>query len=176
MVEQKERAVTAQAIALRAMREQDLAAVWAVQAACYPPPMQEAQALLLARLRAAPATALVGCMAGAVCAYAFAYPSVLGRVTALGAPFVPPMAPDTLYLHDLAVAPHAHGRGLARRLAGALLAAAPAHGLRHAALVSVQDSRAFWEGLGYREDTGRERCAALASYPAPALYMTRPLD
>lgn len=160
---------------VRAMREDDLAAVLAVQAACYPPPMQEAAAVLLARLRAAPATALVACADGAVCAYVFAYPSLLGRVTPLDAPFALPAAPDTLYLHDLAVAPHALGRGLARRLAGRLLDGAAAPGLRHAALVSVQDSRRFWEGLGYREEGGRPRCAALATYPVDAIYMTRGL-
>jgi ribosomal protein S18 acetylase RimI-like enzyme len=193
---------------VRAMREDDLAAVLAVQAACYPPAMQEAAAVLLARLRAAPATTLVACCGGAdagadaganagagahadaadtadtaaaahaaaaVCAYVFAYPSLPGRVTPLGAPFALPAAPDTLYLHDLAVAPQALGRGLARRLAAALLAPAAALGLRQAALVSVQDSRQFWEGLGYREAHGRPRCAALATYPADAVYMTRAL-
>lgn len=165
----------AQAVALRAMREDDLAAVWAVQAACYPPPMQEAAALLLARLRAAPSTALVGCVGGTVRAYVFAYPSRLGRVTALGAAFVPAQAPDALYLHDLAVAPSAHGLGLARALAGRLLADAAASGLAHAALVSVQDSRRFWERLGFAEPAGRAPCAALASYPEGAVYMTRRL-
>lgn len=164
------------AVALRAMREDDLASVWAVQAACYPPAMQEAAALLLARLRAAPSTALVGCVGGAVRAYVFAYPSRLGRVTPLDGAFVPAPAPDALYLHDLAVAPGAHGLGLARRLAGRLLAEAAASGLEHAALVSVQDSRRFWERLGFAEQAGRAPCAALASYPGGAVYMTRGLN
>lgn len=162
-------------IALRHMRESDLDAVLAVQAAAYPPAMQEAAALLGARLRSAPSTALVACLDGAVCAYVFAYPSLLGRVTPLDAPFVPAPAPDTLYLHDLAVAPHALGRGLARRMVARLLARAASDGLRHTALVSVQDSRAFWESLGYREDAGRPPCTALASYPGAAIYMTRRL-
>jgi ribosomal protein S18 acetylase RimI-like enzyme len=162
-------------MALRRMRESDLDAVLAVQAGAYPPAMQEAADLLRARLRSAPSTALVACLGGAVCAYVFAYPSLLGRVTPLDAPFAPAAAPDTLYLHDLAVAPHALGRGLARRMVARLLARAAADGLRHAALVSVQESRAFWESLGYREDEGRPPCAALASYPGAAIYMTRAL-
>jgi ribosomal protein S18 acetylase RimI-like enzyme len=167
--------MAAPGIALRRMREEDLDAVLAVQAAAYPPAMQEAAALLRARLRSAPSTALVACLDGAVCAYVFAYPSSLGKVTPLDAPFAPAPAPDTLYLHDLAVAPHALGRGLARRMVARLLARAAADGLRHTALVSVQDSRAFWESLGYREDEKRLRCAALASYPGTAIYMTRGL-
>jgi ribosomal protein S18 acetylase RimI-like enzyme len=105
----------------------------------------------------------------------FAYPSRLGKLTPLGAPFMLPDAPDTLYTHDLAVAPRALGRGLARLLAQALMTRGRAQGLRHAALVSVQDSRRFWEGLGYRLDATRPPCPALASYPDGALYMTRAL-
>lgn len=163
----------AQAIHIRPMCEDQLAAVLAVQAACYPPVMQEPAAVVLARLRAAPATTLVACDGAAVCAYLFAYPSLLGRVTPLDAPFTPAAKPDTLYLHDLAVAPRALGQGLARRLAQALLDAAAGQGLRHAALVSVQDTRRFWEGLGFELDAGHPPCAALATYPGSALYMTK---
>ena len=161
---------------LRPMREDDLDAVLAVQAACYPPAMQEPAAVVLARLRAAPATTLVACEGGAVCAYLFAYPSRLGQVTPLDAPFAPAASPDTLYLHDLAVAPQALGRGLGRRLAEQLLEAGRQQGLRHAALVAVQESWRFWEGLGFAHDSGRPPCALLATYPGSALYMTRRLD
>jgi ribosomal protein S18 acetylase RimI-like enzyme len=161
--------------AVRPMTEADLRAVLAVQAACYPPAMQEAGAVVLARLRAAPATTLLACDEEGVCGYVFAYPSLRGRVTPLGAAFTLPDVPDTLYIHDLAVAPRALGRGLARRLAQQLMERGRAHGLHHAALVSVQDSRRFWEGLGYRLDGARPPCPALASYPDGALYMTRAL-
>lgn len=102
-------------IQLRPMRAADLAAVPAVQAACYPAPMQESAAVVLARLRASPDTVLVACDAGGVCAYLFAYRSVLGRITRLGGAFTPPLDPDTLDLHDLAVAPRAAGHLSDRR-------------------------------------------------------------
>jgi len=164
--------------AIRPMREDDLDAVLAIQARCYPAPMQEAADIVLARLRAAPATVLVACDDAGVCAYLFAYPSLLGEVTALGGAFAPPPAPDTLYLHDLAVAPRAHGRGLARALVERMLALGAARRLPHSALVAVQDSQGFWEGLGYvaQPGQGQERGgAALAGYPEGALYMTRVL-
>ena len=164
-----------QAIQICPMGEHQLAAVLAVQATCYPAAMQEPAAVVLARLRAAPATTLVACAGDAVHAYLFAYPSLLGRVTALDAPFVPAARPDTLYLHDLAVAPQALGRGLARRLVQQLLDQAAGEGLRHAALVSVQDTRRFWEGMGFEAEARRAPCAALATYPDHALYMTRRL-
>jgi ribosomal protein S18 acetylase RimI-like enzyme len=160
---------------VRTMREDDLAAVLALQALCYPPPLQEPAVVVLARLRAAPSTTLVACAGEAICGYLFAYPSRLGHITPLDAPFAPAPLPDTLYLHDLAVAPQALGRGLGRRLAQRLLAQAGARGLAHAALVSVQDTRRFWESLGFQPDDGRPPCRALAAYPDGAVYMTRRL-
>jgi predicted N-acetyltransferase YhbS len=154
------------------MAPADLDAVLAVQAACYPPPMQEAADVVRARVHASPDTVLVARDGDGVCAYLFAYPSRLGKVTSLGGEFSVPQTPDTLYLHDLAVAPRAAGQGIARRLVDAMLARAG--GLRHSALVSVQDSRRFWESLGYLRADGD--VAALATYPADAVYMTKRLS
>jgi len=158
---------------IRLMQHGDLDAVMAVQAACYPAPMQEARAVLEARLHAAATTCIVGCDDAGLCAYLFAYPSRLGAVTDLGAQFAPAAHPDTLYLHDLSVATRALGRGLARALVERSLANGRAAGWRHAALVSVQDSARFWAGLGFRPATPAG--AGLASYPVGALYMARPL-
>lgn len=165
---------------IRLMLPADLDAVLRVQAACYPAPMQEPAAVLHARLRAAGETCAVASAhraAGgdsAIGGYLFAYPSRLGRVTDLGAPFeVAPQA-DTLYLHDLAVGPDALGRGLARRLVGHVLSVGRARGLAHSALVSVQDSAGFWHGLGYRAAATAD--SGLLTYPPGALYMARALD
>lgn len=158
---------------LAPMRDDDLDAVLAVQAACYPPAMQEAADVVRARLRSTPDTVLVARDGAGICAYLFAYPSRFGKVTPLGGAFVLPAAPDTLYLHDLAVAPRAAGQGVARRLVGGLLDGAAARGLRHSALVAVQESRRFWEGLGYGAADGD--AAALATYPDGALYMAMTL-
>jgi len=155
------------------MAEADLDAVLAVQAACYPPAMQEAADVVRARLRASPGTVLVARDDDGVCAYLFAYPSRLGKVTPLGGAFAVSTEPDTLYLHDLAVAPRAAGQGVARRLVARLHEDAAGRGLRHAALVSVQDSLAFWESLGYVAAAGDD--AALATYPGAAHYMTKRL-
>jgi ribosomal protein S18 acetylase RimI-like enzyme len=155
---------------LRPMLHADLAAVLAVQAACYPPAMQESFDVVLARLRTAPETCLVAADDEGVCAYVFAYASRLGAVTPLGAGFAPAADADTLYIHDLAVAPHALGRGLARGLANELAALGLARGLPHAALVAVQDARRFWEGLGFAaHPAGPMAAEALASYPGDAL-------
>lgn len=156
-----------------AMVPGDLAGVLDVQAACYPPAMQEPAHVVLARLAASPRTVLVARDDDGVCGYLFAYPSRLGKVTPLGGAFAVPAEPDALYLHDLAVAPRAAGQGVARRLVAWLHDDAASRGLRHAALVSVQDSLAFWDSLGYVPAAGDD--GALATYPGAAYYMTKRL-
>lgn len=163
-------------VRLRPVRETDLDAVLAIQAACYPPAMQEGAPVVLARIRAAGDTSLVAESEGQVCAYVFAYRSTRGAVTPLDAPFAVDADGDTLYIHDLSVAPDAGGRGLARRLVEQLRGHARAAGLAYCALVSVQSSQAFWERLGLREAAcgGKAARLALASYPPVALYMCGP--
>lgn len=155
----------------------DLDALLAVQAACYPPSMREAAGVLQGRMRTAAASCVVAEDGEGVCGYLFAYPSRLGKLTPLGADFAPTPDADTLYLHDLAVAPRAHGLGLGRSLGTRLLAQARAQGLSWSALVSVQDTAAFWAALGYAAlDTACPTArAALASYPGAARYMVRAL-
>lgn len=156
---------------LRPMLPADLDAVLRIQAACYPAPMQEPAAVVAARMAVACATCLVGSHEGSVRGYLFAYPSRLGLVTDLNAPFTVADRPDTLYLHDLAIEPCALGRGLARALVGDALRLARTQGLAHAALVSVQDSAGFWEALGWRATS--TNAAGLQTYPPGALYMVR---
>jgi GNAT superfamily N-acetyltransferase len=155
------------------MHESDLDAVLAVQAACYPPAMQEAADVVLGRMRASPDTVLVARAGAGVEGYLFAYPARRGKVTPLGGAFALPPDADTLYLHDLAVAPRVAGQGVARRLVGRVLAHGAGRGLAWSALVSVQDSRRFWESMGYAcVPIG---AGTLAGYPPDALYMTRRL-
>lgn len=149
----------------------DLDAVLRIQAACYPAPMQEPAAVVAARMAAAHGICMVGIHESIVRGYLFAYPSRLGLVTDLNAPFNVTQRPDTLYLHDLAIAPCALGRGLARALVDEALHLARTLGLAHAALVSVQDSERFWHALGWRAASTHD--AGLHTYPPGALYMVR---
>ncbi|WP_374326274.1 GNAT family N-acetyltransferase [Azonexus sp.] len=163
---------------LRPAQAADLPAILAVQRQCYLPSMNEDGATWAGRLAAAADFVWVGEVAGKVGAYLATYPSHLGKVTPLGGAFALAADADCLYLHDLAVAPAAAGRGLGARLVAGALAAARQHGWRHAALVCVQDAYAFWQGQGFSAPATLAPAAqaALASYPGPARYMTRQLD
>lgn len=169
--------MTDAAFHLRPAQAADLPAILAVQRQCYLPSMNEDAATWAGRLAAAADFVWVGERDGAVGAYLATYPSCLGKVTPLGGNFAVAAAADCLYLHDLAVAPLAAGRGLGARLVDCALNAARHHGWQHAALVCVQDAFAFWQKQGFSEPGALAPAAqaALASYPGAARYMTRHL-
>ena len=162
---------------LRPMVLADLPAVLDVQRACYPGDFQESAATFTQRLQSPANLSCVAVRGGVVCAYLAAYRSRPGKLTPLNGGFGTVAQPDTLYLHDLAVAPLAAGQGLAQRRVGHLWAHAAGEGLQHSALVSVQGSQPFWERLGYRvqalADPAQQR--HLDSYGAGACYMAKPL-
>lgn len=156
----------------------DLPALLTVQARCYSPQMNEPETVWRQRLQQAAALCWIAESGGAIHAYLAAYPARLGHVTALDGDFSPPPLADCLYLHDLAVSPAASGSGLGKALLARALHTARDRGWRHAALVCVQDAAGFWQGQGFAMTTLSNPAAraALASYPGPARYMTRPLS
>ena len=168
---------THQEIHIRRMQAADIAGVLAVQALCYAPAMNESADTIEHRLHQAADFAWVAEMPLGIVAYLVTYPSQLGKLTRLGDTFALSDAADCLYLHDLAVSPNGKGLSLGRQLVEHAFAEARGRTLRHAALVSVQDSGAYWQSLGFapREVAEPQQRAALATYPAPAIYMTREL-
>lgn len=162
---------------VRAMTADDLDAVLSVQLACYGAGFVEDGALIARRLAAAPHTAWVAQHPGGVRAYLAAYPSVAGKLTPLHGEFELAAAPDSLYLHDLAVHPDAAGLGLGPRLVRHAWAHAARAGWRHSTLVSVQSSVAFWQRQGYEaaQPAGADQQDRLATYPGDAVYMVRRL-
>jgi ribosomal protein S18 acetylase RimI-like enzyme len=163
--------------ALRRANLDDLPALLAVQAQCYSPQMNEPETVWRQRLQQAAALCWLAESGGAIHAYLAAYPARLGHVTALDGDFAPPPLANCLYLHDLAVSPDASGSGLGKALLTRALHTAQERGWRHAALVCVQDAAGFWQGQGFAATALPDSTAqaALASYPGPACYMTRPL-
>ena len=161
----------------RALTPADLPALLAVQRVCYGDAYVESAEVFARRLASPVNCSLVLEHEGRVAAYLAAYHSLLGKVTPLHGDFDAVPAPDTLYLHDMAVLPACAGRGLARALLTRLLPRARAAGLRHTALVSVQGSQAYWARQGYAahlvQDAAQQR--HLDSYGAGAVYMAQAL-
>lgn len=162
---------------IRTMLEADIPAILDVQAACYSPDMNEDAQLICDRLAASPDTAWVAETDVGVVGYLVAYRSILGKVTPLGAAFDIPVAPDSLYLHDLAISPRGKGADTGRHLLRTAWAMAQAEGLRYSSLVSVQDSLAYWRRFDYAvfEDLRADHLAHLMTYAQPAHYMLRHL-
>lgn len=162
---------------IRLMSEQDIGAVVAIQLEAYSSDLLESEAVIRARRASAPEHAWVAEDQDGVCAYLFAYQSQIGKVTPLDGAFSIPARPDCLYLHDLAVARRAAGRRIGPALVSEALGQARQQRLRFSALVSVQESRVFWNRLGYVErQPDPEYAEHLLSYQVPATYMVRPLQ
>ena len=162
----------------RPLAAQDLPGLLAVQQACYGAAFAESADVFARRLASPAQCSLVIVQAGEVVAYLAAYRSCLGKVTPLHGDFTACAAPDTLYLHDMAVLPHLAGQGLPQRLLQPLWEQATAHGLRQSALVSVQGSEGYWQRHGYVAQPLHqpEQQQRLASYGEGAVYMARTLQ
>jgi len=162
---------------IRTLEPRDLPGLLAVQRACYGEGFVE-RAEVFARRLASPANcSLAAEQGGRIVGYLAAYRSVLGKVTPLHGGFDTVDAPDTLYLHDMAVLPACAGQGIARALLAPLLHGARGEGLRHSALVAVQGAQGYWARHGYapwalRDAAQRQR---LAGYGADAVYMAMKL-
>lgn len=158
---------------IRALGLHDLPGLLAVQLACYGVDFIESAEVFAWRLASPANCSLALEQDGRIVGYLAAYRSALHKVTPLHGDFDTVEAPDTLYLHDLAVHPAHAGRGLAAALLAPLWQRARAEGLRHSALVAVQGAQGYWERHGYAvlalPDAGQRQ--RLAGYGGGAAYM-----
>jgi ribosomal protein S18 acetylase RimI-like enzyme len=149
----------------RAMTAADLDGVVAVAAIAFPD-HPESRACFAERLALAPDSCWVLADGRHIAGYLIAYPWPLGEIppldTLLGGL---PEAPGAWYLHDLALLPEARGRGHAAQGLALLFT----HTDAPIALVSVNDSAAFWAAHGFVTQAS----AKLSSYGPHARYMVR---
>ncbi|WP_298925122.1 GNAT family N-acetyltransferase [uncultured Ramlibacter sp.] len=165
-------------VRIEPMQEADMACVLAVQAQCYTAIVPESAQSLRAKLLAAPQSCFVARRGAAMVGYLVALPLRWPELPALDSPdCLLPAQPDTLYLHDLALAAPARGSGAGRALVDAALAQAALWRLPQAALVAIQDSARYWQALGFRAlaAQGQPLQAKLASYGAGAVLMRKEL-
>ena len=170
-------------LVVRPLHPGDVEALLHIQTVCYGDGFQESREVFTQRL-----SSPLHCSLGVVLeddahgstlqAYLAAYWSTLGKITPLngvfesGGPGIP-----VLYLHDMSVLPALAGQGVARHLTLQLLTQARARGLAHAALVSVQGSRSYWERQGFSVTSvnDAQQYKHLQTYGEGASYMTMKL-
>jgi GNAT superfamily N-acetyltransferase len=88
-----------------------------------------------------------------------------------------PQSPECLFIHDVALLPHARSRGASRVLIDRIAALAMQRGIAFLALVSVYGTDPLWARHGFTLVSDDQRLRAkLASYGATARYMVRRSD
>ena len=164
---------TQAAIDVRTMEEADLPAMLEIQAACYKELVPESEESLRAKRRASPATCVVACSGDRVVGYLISLPWERSKPPALDTRTCRlPLAPDCLYLHDLAVMPGARKSGAGRALVDAFLAQMRASGLGRASLIAVQSSESYWKRYGFHVVEPSEPLKVkLSTYGMSAVYM-----
>ena len=160
---------------IRPARRGDLNAILQIQARCYTAIVPESPDSMGAKLAAAPDSCFVASHTdGTPVAYLLALPWRFADPPHLDAPTCQlPADADTLYLHDLAVAPEARGSGAADALVGAFMAALAASRLGRASLIAIQGSAGWWARHGFEAVTATPALAErLAGYGPDACYMS----
>lgn len=156
----------------RAMREDDLDAVHALAKrvhSAYP----ERPEVARERLGLAPGWCRVLEGGGAIAGYVLAHPWRLHAPPRLDALLGGAAeAPDTLYLHDIVIAPERRGAGDARSGLSALFEDARA-AFPTASLVSVGGLESYWRKWGFEVREREGLAPVLASYDPQARYMVR---
>jgi ribosomal protein S18 acetylase RimI-like enzyme len=159
---------------IRPARRSDLDAILRIQARCYTAIVPESPGSMGAKLTAAPDSCFVAGRAdGTPIAYLLALPWRFDDPPHLNAQACQvPADPDTLYLHDLAVAPEARGSGAADALVGAFMAALAASRLGRASLIAIQGSAGWWARHGFEPVAATPALSKrLAGYGPDARYM-----
>lgn len=132
--------------------------------------LAEGREALQARGRASPGTCFVLDAGGAPEGYLLALPYPRFRCPELRGAEEAGHTGDNLHLHDIVVAEHLRGAGLAARLLARLTATARARRFRRISLVAVAGTAAFWTRRGYGPHPD---VAPPAGYGPRAVYMSR---
>lgn len=156
------------------MRADDLGDVVRVAASAFPGHF-EAPACFEERFRLFPEACFILANGNAVSGYLIAYPWPIGSIPPLNSLLGSlPAGRDAWYLHDLALHADVRGQGHSRPIIDRLVRNARSHGAGAIALVSVNETLAFWRGMGFTEAPNDPQLKRkLESYGDGAAYMTR---
>ncbi|MGL4475901.1 MAG: GNAT family N-acetyltransferase [Shewanella sp.] len=158
---------------LRPIELQDWPEIMAIQDICYHAIAPEPLAVMQSKWQVAPSTCLVLCDDEQVIGYCLAHPWRQHQPPALNQALKQPMNDaDTLYLHDMALAPAARGKSGAQRMLTHLKQAALELNLTSLSLIAVQGAHSYWQAAGFIK-THTDKC--LSSYCDDPHYMTMDL-
>jgi ribosomal protein S18 acetylase RimI-like enzyme len=160
---------------VRPMTLDDTAALESIVFACYSADLFESTESLRSKLERSPDSCFVACKNNKVLGYLIAIPALLSSPPLLNTETKKlPEAPDTLYLHDLALMPECRGTGIGAKLVAAFFAAQRAFQLPNAALVAVQNSAPYWQRYGFiSAETTTDIDGKINSYGWDASYMVK---
>ena len=153
------------------MRPGDLAAVVALADRIHPE-LPEITAIFAERLALFPDGCLVLAATGRIAGYAIAHPIFYPHAPPLNT-FLGSVAADAdaFYIHDVAIAPEARGRGHADAIVKALLDIART--FPRSCLISVYGTVPFWQRFGFVDARVDWPLDKLADYGADARFMVR---
>lgn len=159
------------------MQPSDLADICRIAELCHPD-FPEERDVLAEKQTVSPDTCFVWETEGRVGGYLLAHPFRLGEVPALDSMLgVLPDNSDTLYLHDIAIAPDARSGGAGGKAVALILQCALKMGLSTLSLVAVNGSPPFWEKHGFKPwQVDAKLKQKLLTYSEDACYMTRSVD
>lgn len=104
--------------------------------------------------------------------YILSHPWALGSIPALNSRLhTLPEAPDTFYIHDLALLPAARGTGAASKIVETLIDVAKE--FPSMSLVAVNNSIPFWSRFGFAVEDRPALAQKLLSYDEAARFMVR---
>jgi ribosomal protein S18 acetylase RimI-like enzyme len=153
----------------------DFPSILTIQALCYTELVPESEQSLRAKLLASPLTCYVACQYASVIGYLIAVPWHFGDPPELNAETcILPADTDSLYLHDMAVAPTARKLGVGKILIENFIKQTVVLKFSSASLIAVQDSQGYWQRYGFRMVSPTATLKAkLLSYGANVAYMQR---
>lgn len=158
---------------IRAITPADWSAILDVQQQCYPDVINESQDVLQRKQQLASDSCFIMHTSAPVQGYCFAHPWQLGQPPKLNQLIPLPITANTLYVHDVAVAKHAQGLGLAAEALYHLRDLALKQQLGSLSLVAVNGAASYWQRFGF---VSQPLADALSSYGDNAEYMVLPLS
>lgn len=136
---------------LRQLTKEDVQQVLSVQVRAYRAELVEPESSFLDKMSLFPQGAVGHFERGSLIGYLFCFPWTLGEIVPLSSEHLrPPLRPDCLYVHDLAVDPLHRGEGVGASLVERAIGIAREAGLGNLALVAVQGSERFWKSHGFQ--------------------------